>query len=189
MNNFDIVALLRKIFVEEDVQASKDSLVELCLLSPKQGDIEDKERDQVFTIENTDVGCSISRQYSDPEYNVLCTSKAKRNFDIIRLNIECAALEKQIEANKVVFNIFSLMRNLINNNVAVYYPVKVTDGVIYNTGNIKIIHSVTDESDNEFKINMIVKYTDKENNMVYCCEYHLNENQDRSYIRQTLSGI
>lgn len=189
MNSFDITTLLRKIFVEEDVQATKDSLVELCLLSPKQGDIEDKERDQVFTIESTDAVCSISRQYSDPEYNVLCTSKAKRNFDIIRLNIECVALEKQIEAKKVVFNIFSLMRNLINSNVAIYYPVKVSDGVIYNSGKISVIHTVIDEPDSEFKINMLVKYTDKENNMVYCCEYQLNENQERSYIRQTLSGI
>lgn len=189
MNPNDIILLLRKIFVDEDIQATKDSLVELHLLASDYKTLEDKQRDQVFYFDSNDDQISLSRKYSDSDCNTLSISKAKGNIDIVKLNVECIALEKMLERNKIVFKIFSFMRNLINENIGVYYPVAVKDNIIYESEKIVIEHRVDVDENGVTMVNMLAKYTDKENNMVYSCEYQINENQDGSYIIQTLSGI
>lgn len=184
--SYEAINIMRGIFVDEDIQATPESLRELSRLFPGESIFDDEKRQSFFIseIEGEEENCFVFRKSFDKEVNVSKYMELKDTMDMSRLIAETRALGTRLKRTKVIYTIFSLMRAFVNNNVSLVSANKIKNDCISSTDNIKVFSKLLSLEGEDY-ISMSVVYSDNNMEFEFDLRVHV-EDHEKSHVIQKI---
>lgn len=176
----ELLNKLRGIFVDDDVIVTTELLKEVRDNYSLQV-VVDEERKQQFSIKEDE----IVRVSFDKELNVTKQLELKGIVDIVKLASEVRGLEVKLKrSDKVAYNIFTMLRSLINENIAISCVAGNYDE-LYSSSNVTVKYGGKTTVAEDDYISMSASF--KDNNVTYKCDLFIHmDDHDKSHAVFTL---